>query len=184
MVADFTRPFTLPKRIAAVPHLGFFPGSTIGNFEPVEAQAFLRRARATLGEGSRMLLGADLVKDVAVLEAAYDDAAGVTAAFDLNLLHRLNREAGADFDVAAFRHRAIWNPVLERVEMHLVSQRDQLVQLAGREFRFAAGETIHTESSHKYRPERLAGLAAAAGWRVASRWTDPRALFSVWLLEA
>jgi len=184
VVADFTQPFTLPRRIGAAPRLGFFPGSTIGNFEPNEAMAFLRRARATLGQGSRMLLGADLVKDTAVLEAAYDDAAGVTAAFDLNLLHRLNREAGADFDVAAFRHRAIWNPGLERVEMHLVSQREQRVRLAGREFHFAAGETIHTESSHKYRPERLAALAATAGWRVVERWADPRALFSVWLLEA
>ncbi|MDB5373995.1 MAG: hypothetical protein JWP04_2637, partial [Belnapia sp.] len=164
------------------PRLGFFPGSTIGNFEPEGAVAFLRRARTTLGSGSRMLLGADLVKAPAVLEAAYDDAAGVTAAFDLNLLHRLNREAGADFDVAAFRHRAIWNTALERVEMHLVAQREQVARLAGRVIRFAAGETIHTESSHKYRPERLAELAAAAGWRVEQRWTDPRALFSVWLL--
>lgn len=183
VVADFTHPFALPKRLGTAPRLGFFPGSTIGNFEPEGAVAFLRRAHATLGAGSRMLLGADLVKGQAVLEAAYDDAAGVTAAFDLNLLHRLNREAGADFDVAAFRHRAIWNPVLERVEMHLVSGRAQVVRLAGRSIRFAAGETIHTESSHKYRPERLAELAAAAGWRVVQRWTDPQALFSVWLLD-
>jgi L-histidine N-alpha-methyltransferase len=182
VVADFTLPFSLPKRLGAAPRLGFFPGSTIGNFEPEGAVAFLRRARTTLGSGSRMLLGADLVKAPAVLEAAYDDAAGVTAAFDLNLLHRLNREAGADFDVAAFRHRAIWNTALERVEMHLVAQREQVARLAGRVIRFAAGETIHTESSHKYRPERLAELAAAAGWRVEQRWTDPRALFSVWLL--
>ncbi|MDN3566689.1 L-histidine N(alpha)-methyltransferase [Paeniroseomonas aquatica] len=183
VVADFTLPFALPKRLGTAPRLGFFPGSTIGNFEPEGAIAFLRRAHATLGAGSRMLLGADLVKGRAVLEAAYDDAAGVTAAFDLNLLHRLNREAGADFDVAAFRHRAIWNETLERVEMHLVAERAQVVRLAGRSIRFAAGESIHTESSHKYRPERLAELAAAAGWRVAQRWTDPQALFSVWLLE-
>ena len=183
VVADFTQPFALPKRIGAAPRLGFFPGSTIGNFEAAEATAFLRRAHATLGAGSRMLLGADLVKDPAVLEAAYDDAAGVTAAFNLNLLHRLNREAGADFDLAGFVHRAIWNPALERVEMHLVALRPQLVHLAGREIRFAEAETIHTESSHKYRPAGLEALAAAAGWRAAAMWTDPARLFSVWLLE-
>ncbi len=183
VVADFTLPFALPKGLGTAPRLGFFPGSTIGNFEPEEAAAFLRRARTTLGTGARLLLGADLVKDAAVLEAAYDDAAGVTAAFNLNLLHRLNREAGADFDIAAFRHRAVWNAAQERVEMHLVSQRAQRAHLAGREISFAAGETIHTESSHKYRPDRLRALAAAAGWREAAMWSDPRALFSVWLLE-
>lgn len=184
VVADFTLPFALPKGLGAAPRLGFFPGSTIGNFEPEEAVAFLRRARTTLGPGARLLLGADLVKAPAVLEAAYDDAAGVTAAFDLNLLRRLNREAEADFDLAGFRHRAVWNPGLERVEMHLVSLRAQRVRLAGREIGFAAGETIHTESSHKYRPDRLRALAAAAGWRDLAVWSDPRALFSVWLLEA
>lgn len=187
VVADFTLPFALPKGLGNAPRLGFFPGSTIGNFEPEEAVAFLRRARTTLaakGGGARLLLGADLVKDAAVLEAAYDDAAGVTAAFNLNLLHRLNREAGADFDLAGFRHRAVWNAALERVEMHLVSQRAQRVRLAGREIRFAAGETIHTESSHKYRPDRLRALAAAAGWQERAMWSDPQALFSVWLLEA
>ncbi|MDO9706977.1 L-histidine N(alpha)-methyltransferase [Paracraurococcus lichenis] len=183
VVADFTQPFALPRRLGTAPRLGFFPGSTIGNFEPAEATAFLRRARETLGAGSRMLLGADLVKDRAVLEAAYDDAAGVTAAFDLNLLRRLNREAGADFDLAGFRHRAVWNTERERVEMHLVSLRPQRVRLGGREFAFAEGETIHTESSHKYRPERFPALAAAAGWRAAAMWTDPARLFSVWLLE-
>ncbi|MBL6457886.1 L-histidine N(alpha)-methyltransferase [Belnapia sp. T6] len=184
VVADFTASFPLPARIGAAPRLGFFPGSTIGNFEPEGAVAFLRRARVTLGPGARMLLGADLVKSPAVLEAAYDDAAGVTAAFDLNLLHRLNREAGADFDPGAFRHRAVWNEELERIEMHLVSERAQVVHLAGRAIPFAAGETIHTESSHKYRPERLAELAGAAGWRVAQRWTDPDSLFGLWLLDA
>lgn len=185
VVADFTRPFDLAGRAeGSRTHLGFFPGSTIGNFEPEEAVSFLRRARTTLRAGARMLLGADLVKDRAVLEAAYDDAAGVTAAFNMNLLARLNREAGADFDLAAFRHRALWNPEAERVEMHLVSQRAQAVRLAGRSFRFAAGETIHSESSHKYRPERLRALAEAAGWRAAEMWTDPDRLFSTWMLEA
>lgn len=184
VVADFSMPFALPKGVGQAPRLGFFPGSTIGNFEPEEAVAFLRRARISLGRGARLLLGADLVKDRAVLEAAYDDAAGVTAAFDLNLLRRLNREAGADFDLSGFRHRAVWNAALERVEMHLVSLRAQSVRLGGREIRFAAGETIHTENSHKYRPERLAALARAGGWRAAAMWTDPARLFSVWLLEA
>ncbi len=184
VVADFTMPFALPKRLGAAPRLGFFPGSTIGNFEPEGAVAFLCRARMTLGAGARLLLGADLVKAPAVLEAAYDDAQGVTAAFDLNLLHRLNREAGADFDIGAFRHRAVWNAALERIEMHLVAERAQTVRLAGRTIRFAEGETIHTESSHKYRPERLANLAASAGWRISRHWTDAKGLFSVWLLDA
>lgn len=184
VVADFTLPFDLAGRAAgSTTHLGFFPGSTIGNFEPTEAVAFLRRARASLRPGSRMLLGADLVKDTAILEAAYDDAAGVTAAFDLNLLARLNREAGADFDLAAFRHEARWNTRLERMEMHLVARHAQSVLVAGHRFRFAAGESIHTESSHKYRPDRLRALAEAAGWRPVRMWTDPEQLFSVWLLE-
>ena len=185
VVADFTLPFELAGRAAgSATHLGFFPGSTIGNFEPQEAVAFLRRARASLRPGARMLLGADLVKDTAVLEAAYDDAAGVTAAFDLNLLVRLNREAGADFDLAAFRHEARWNPVLERIEMHLVARRAQSVGLGGRRIRFEAGESIHTESSHKYRPDRLRALAESAGWRPRRMWTDAGDLFSVWLLES
>ena len=184
VVADFTRAFGLPREVPSSRRLGFFPGSTIGNFEPTDAADLLRRFRAALGPGARLLLGADLVKDQAVLEAAYDDAAGVTAAFNLNLLRRLNREAGGDFDVSAFRHRALWNAEEERVEMHLVSARAQRARLAGREIRFQAGETIHTESSHKYRPERLEALANAAGWTPRAMWTDSGRLFSVWLLEA
>ena len=185
VVADFTLPFDLAGRAAgSTTHLGFFPGSTIGNFEPADAIAFLRRARSSLRPGARMLLGADLVKDVGVLRAAYDDAAGVTAAFNLNLLARLNREAGADFDLSAFRHEARWNVALERIEMHLVAQHAHSVVLAGHRFRFAAGESIHTESSHKYRPERLRDLAGQAGWRAGRMWTDPQQLFSVWLLES
>lgn len=185
IVADFTLPFDLAGRAAgSATHLGFFPGSTIGNFEPKEAAAFLRRARASLRPGAKMLLGADLVKDAAILEAAYDDGARVTAAFDLNLLSRLNREAGADFDPSAFRHEARWNAQLERIEMHLVARHSQSVLVAGRRFRFSAGESIHTESSHKYRPDRLRVLAESAGWRPGRMWTDPDQLFSVWLLES
>ena len=185
VVADFSQSFELAGRAeGSTTHLGFFPGSTIGNFEPEEAVTFLRRARVTLRPGARMLLGADLVKDVSVLKAAYDDAAGVTAAFNLNLLRRLNREAGADFDQRAFGHEARWNAQAERIEMHLVSHRAQSVRLAGRIFRFAAGESIHSESSHKYRPERLRRIAEAAGWQAAATWTDPDGLFSVWLLES
>lgn len=184
VAADFTQPFALPPRLPArAPHLGFFPGSTIGNFTPDAAVDFLRSARRVLGEGARLLIGADLVKDPAVLVAAYDDAAGVTARFNLNLLIRLNRECGADFDLAGFCHSARWNPRQERMEMHLVSQRDQVVSLAGLRFAFRAGETIHTENSHKYRPEAFAALAERAGWSAGRRWTDPAGLFSVWLLE-
>ena len=184
VAADFTRGFGLPAGVPADRRLGFFPGSTIGNFEPTDAAALLRRFRAALGPGARLLLGADLVKAPAVLEAAYDDAAGVTAAFNLNLLHRLNHELGADFDASGFRHRAVWNAEDERVEMHLEAARAQRVRLGGREIRFRAGETIHTENSHKYRPERLEALADAAGWGARAMWTDPGRLFSVWLLEA
>jgi L-histidine N-alpha-methyltransferase len=183
VVADFTRPFDLAGRAEGSNlHLGFFPGSTIGNFEPRDAVSFLRRARITLRPGARMLLGADMVKDVSILTAAYDDAAGVTAAFNLNLLARLNREAGTDFDLAGFRHCARWNAAAERIEMHIVSRRAQTVRLGQRLFRFAEGESIHTESSHKYRLEGLPRLAAAAGWRTLATWTDPQRLFCVCLL--
>jgi dimethylhistidine N-methyltransferase len=184
VVADFTTTFPLPAALPSGPRLGFFPGSTIGNFAPAEAVGFLRRARAVLGEGARLVLGADLVKSRAVLEAAYDDAAGVTTAFNLNLLRRLNREAAGGFDLSAFRHQALWNAAEERVEMHLVSRRAQKVTLAGKVLRFAEGESIHTENSHKYRPESLRALAEASGWQAARMWTDPARLFSVWLLEA
>ena len=185
VVADFTRPFDLAGRAEGSNlHLGFFPGFTIGNFEPRDAVSFLQRARITLRPGARMLLGADLVKDVSTLTAAYDDAAGVTAAFNLNLLARLNREAGTDFDLAGFHHSARWNAAAERIEMHIVSRRAQTVTLGQRQFRFAEGESIHTESSHKYRLEGLPRMAAAAGWRTLAVWTDEQHLFCVCLLGA
>jgi dimethylhistidine N-methyltransferase len=184
VVADFSRRFDLPGRGAGARWLGFFPGSTIGNFERAEAVQLLARFRATLGAGARLLLGADLVKDPAVLVAAYDDAAGVTAGFNLNLLARLNREAGGDVDVGAFRHEARWNAALDRMEMHLVARRATVLRLGGRAFRFAAGEGIHTENSHKYRPATLQAVAAEAGWRMRRVWTDPGQLFAVALLDA
>ncbi len=184
VVADFTAHFALPAALPVGPRLGFFPGSTIGNFTPTEAIGFLQRARGILGQGAGLLLGADLVKPTAILEAAYDDAAGVTAAFNLNLLARLNREAAGSFDLTGFRHEARWNPALERVEMHLVARRAQVAGLAGQVVQFAAGESIHTENSHKYRPEVLRELAAAGGWQAEEMWTDSRQLFSVWLLRA
>jgi dimethylhistidine N-methyltransferase len=181
VVADFARPYDLPG-LDGLPRLGFFPGSTIGNFAPDDATRFLRQQRLALGAESRLLLGADLVKAPAVLEAAYDDAQGVTAAFNLNLLRRLNEEAGADFDLTAFRHRAVWNAAAEKIEMHLVSRRAQVVTLGGRPIRFAAEESIHTEDSHKYRPDGLRAMAAESGWRVTALWTDPAGLFAVLLL--
>jgi L-histidine Nalpha-methyltransferase len=183
VAADFTRPIRLPEIANGGRRLGFFPGSTIGNFEPAEAEGFLRRLRALLGGGARMVLGVDLKKDEGVLNAAYDDAAGVTAAFNLNLLHRINREAGGDFEPDGFAHRAFYNREKGRVEMHLVSRRDQLVTIAGTPIGFAADETIHTESSYKYALDEFAGLAGRAGWRALRQWTDAHQLFSVWFLE-
>lgn len=184
VAADFTKPFDLPRPFPAdAPKLGFFPGSTIGNFAPDAAAGFLTLVRRTLGSGARLLIGADLVKDPAVLLAAYDDEAGVTARFNRNLLARLNRECGADFDLSAFQHRALWNAAEARVEMHLVSLRAQTATIAGQPIRFAAGETIHTENSHKYRPESFTALCARGGWQAERHWTDAGHLFSVWLLR-
>jgi len=183
VVADFLHPLILPEATLP-PRIGFFPGSTIGNLDPDAARGFLRAARGALGGGARFLLGVDLRKSPAVLVPAYDDAAGVTAAFNRNVLVRLNREAGADFEPAAFDHRAVWNAAEGRIEMHLVSRREQVVHLAGRLIRFAAGESIHTENSYKYTPQGVRLLAAAAGWRHRRLWTDPEGLFSLHLLSA
>jgi dimethylhistidine N-methyltransferase len=179
VAADFTRPFVLPKAVARMPRVGFFPGSTIGNFEPHEAAAFLRHASAMLGAGSRLIIGVDLVKEAQLLNAAYDDAAGVTARFNLNLLARINRELGADFDLARFGHRAFYNAPRHRVEMHLASYAHQRVRIAGRVIELLPGETIHTESSYKYTLASFAALARAAGWAPRAAWTDSRNMFSV-----
>ena len=184
LAADFLAPFSLPAGLGERPRLGFFPGSTIGNLDPVAARRFLAAARITLGSGARFLVGTDLRKDPALLLAAYDDAAGVTAAFNLNMLVRLNREAAAGFETAAFDHEARWNDLESRIEMHLVSRREQTVPVAGRSIRFRRGETIHTENSYKYTLDALAGMAGEAGWRRLQLWTDPARLFSIQLLEA
>jgi L-histidine N-alpha-methyltransferase len=183
VIADFTRDFPLPA-IPAARRVVYFPGSTLGNFEPHEADALLRRAARLVGPGGGMLLGVDLRKDVAVLEAAYNDRLGVTAAFNLNVLARINRELNGNFDLSAFHHRAFYNRDRSRIEMHLVSLDDQVVQVGGRAFRFRRGETIHTENSHKYDPEMLAARAAKCGLRVAEWWTDELQYFAVAYLTA
>jgi len=182
--ADFTRPLRLPAGILAAPKLGFFPGSTIGNFVARSAVDLLRAMKETLGDGSRLLIGMDRIKDVDLLVRAYDDAAGVTAAFNLNLLHRINAELDGDIPVEAFRHRAIWNDAMSRIEMHLEAVRDLAFTVAGATFAFKAGETIHTENSHKYghRDSRL--MLRAAGWGVIREWTDDDQWFSIILAEA
>jgi dimethylhistidine N-methyltransferase len=183
--ADFTSAFELPSpEVAAARNVVYFPGSTIGNFEPDDALDLLANMRRLAADNGALLVGVDLRKEVAVMEAAYNDAAGVTAEFNLNVLARLNRDLKADFDLSAFRHRAIWNDEESRIEMHLVSSRDQEAHIAGETFHFAEGEYIHTESSYKYTPERFAALAARAGFRVKRIWTDDRRWFSVQYLES
>jgi L-histidine N-alpha-methyltransferase len=182
IVADFMRPVSLPPLDG--PRLGFFPGSTIGNLDPAAAIGFLTRARDVLGSGAWLLLGADLRKDPAILLPAYNDAAGVTAAFNLNLLQRLNREADATFNLAAFRHEAIWNDALSRIEMHLISEADQTVSVSGHRIEFRRGETIHTENSYKHPPARLIELARSGGWTLQQRWSDQADWFGVFLFHA
>ena len=177
--ADFTQPFVLPAAVASRARTGFFPGSTIGNFEPHEACAFLRHAGRTLGGGAGLIIGVDLVKEASILHAAYNDAAGVTAKFNLNLLARINRELDGDFDLASFSHKAFYNSVRQRIEMHLVSKQRQKVKVAGRVIEFRAGETIHTENSYKYTLETFGALARGSGWTPMSVWTDAGGNFSI-----
>jgi len=182
--ADFMRRIALPEAVAKLAKLGFFPGSTIGNLVARTAVDLLRAMKETLGEGSRLVIGMDRIKPVETLIAAYDDNAGVTAAFNLNLLHRINAELDGDIPVDAFRHRAVWNDEMSRIEMHLEAVREVAFSVAGRRFRFARGATIHTENSHKYghRDSRL--MLRAAGWGVVKEWTDEKQWFSVILAEA
>jgi len=183
VAADFTRSLALPVIGDGERRVGFFPGSTIGNLEPGDAIAFLRQA-AFLLRGGGMLIGVDLVKDPGVLHAAYNDAAGVTEAFNKNVLERANRELGAGFDTDAFAHYAFYDPAKRRVEMHLVSRARQSVSVLGRRFEFEEGESIHTENSHKYTPGDFAGLAEAAGFAPQRVWIDGERLFSLHWLAA
>jgi L-histidine N-alpha-methyltransferase len=181
--ADYTRPLHLPAAPWGMRRIAFFPGSTIGNFHPAEAAAFLSRLRRTIGPTGALILGVDRRKDARTLDAAYDDAKGVTAAFNLNLLRRLNRELDAEFDLDAFRHRAFFNGKASRIEMHLESVRDQIVRVADHHLWFTKGETIWTESSYKYSEDGFATLVGAAGFRLVRRWTDAREWFWIAFLE-
>ena len=182
--ADFARPFELPESIADLTKLGFFPGSTIGNFVPRSATDLLRSFRDLLGIGSQLLIGMDRVKPIQRLIAAYDDAEGVTAEFNLNLLERINRELDGTVPIDAFRHEARWNDILSRIEMHLVATRDVTFDVAGRSFSFAKGATIHTENSHKYGQRGARVLLLAGGWTPIAEWTDPAGDFAIVLAEA
>ena len=184
VVADFARPFELPDSFAALPKLGFFPGSTIGNFVPRTATDLLRSFRDLLGVGSQLLIGMDKVKPVERLIAAYDDPTGITAAFNLNLLERINRELDGDIPLDAFRHEARWNDILSRIEMHLVAARDVTFTISGRSFSFTKGSSIHTENSHKYGQRGARVLLLAGGWTPLAEWTDPAGDFAVILAEA
>jgi dimethylhistidine N-methyltransferase len=177
--ADYSRPFALPLTDEDQPRAAFFPGSSVGNFEPAEAAAFLRRVSTILGPGGHLLIGVDLRKSEDILHPAYNDAAGVTAAFNLNLLSRINRELAGNFDPAAFHHSAFFNPHDSRIEMHLVSNAPQEVQVAGEAFRFSEGESIHTECSYKYGIEDFHALARRAGFEPIHVWMDDDRLFSV-----
>jgi dimethylhistidine N-methyltransferase len=183
LCADFTQDFPLPN-VAAARRVVYFPGSTIGNFDPTKADELLRRMARLVGRGGGLLLGVDLQKDPRVIEAAYNDRRGVTAAFNRNLLVRINRELAADFDLHAFRHRAFYNGARSRIEMHLVSQSDQQVRIGDAEIRFRKGETIHTENSYKYNLAELNRRAARRGLRTDNVWTDERNYFAVLYLTA
>ena len=186
LVMDYTNGFALDPAAPGERRLLLYIGSSIGNFEPRESAHLLHKLRAQLQSGDSLLLGVDLVKDESVLLHAYDDAAGVTAAFNKNLLVRLNRELSADFDPAAFVHRAVWNPVHSRMEMHLESRAAQRVRIGalGWKVEFDAGETIHTENSYKFQPGQAEEMLKEAGFVPAATWTDPRGWFAVCLGQA
>ncbi|HEX6376768.1 MAG TPA: L-histidine N(alpha)-methyltransferase [Allosphingosinicella sp.] len=182
--ADFTRPIELPAALASSPRLGFFPGSTIGNLIPATGTDLLRAMRRTLGTGAWLFIGFDRVKDPGELLRAYDDAAGVTAEFNLNLLARINRELDGDIPLESFRHRTVWNEKLSRIEMHLETTRDVAFEVGGARFAMAAGETIHTENSHKYGERDARLLLLAGGWTPVEEWTDEKARFALVLARA
>lgn len=182
--ADFMKPVTLPREVGTVPKLGFFPGSTIGNMVARTAVDLLRSMRQTLGEGSMLLIGMDLIKDPAVLIAAYDDAQGVTAEFNLNLARRINRELGGTIPVDKLRHLARWNDTYARIEMHLEALEDIAFEVSGRRFNMEQGETIHTENSHKFDRRSQYTLLLAGGWTPQERWLDSEGRFSLLLANA
>jgi dimethylhistidine N-methyltransferase len=182
--ADFMRRVELPGEVEGLPKLGFFPGSTIGNMVARTATDLLRSMRETLGVGAQLLIGMDLVKDADVLIAAYNDAAGVTARFNRNLLTRINRELDGDIPADLFNHEARWNDTYARIEMHLVAQADVSFTVSGRSFSLRAGESIHTENSHKFTRRTANMLLAAGGWEPRARWTDSETRFSLLLAEA
>jgi dimethylhistidine N-methyltransferase len=184
IVGDFSRFVALPAGITRRQKTGFFPGSTIGNFEPIEAVRLLAHFRAVLSPGGRLIVGVDLKKDAQTLVRAYDDAAGTTAAFNLNLLARINRDLGASFDLDGFKHKAIYNTGKGRIGMHLESTGDREVRIRGRRFTFRAGETIHTENAYKYSIESFQNIARSADWQPRRVWTDKDSLFSVHELTA
>ncbi|MDN7934516.1 L-histidine N(alpha)-methyltransferase [Burkholderia metallica] len=184
VAGDFTRDMVLPGMHANDSLIGFFPGSTIGKFEPNEAIAFLCTAKKLLGNRAKLIVGVDMVKDTPTLLSAYNDAQGVTARFNLNLLTRINRELGGNFEPGAFAHSAIWNDDLNRIEMHLVSQAHQTIRVWSHDIGFRAGERIHTENSHKYTPNSFESLAISAGWEVTRSWVSAAPRFGVFLLGA
>jgi dimethylhistidine N-methyltransferase len=182
VTADFVEPFALPAEARSRLRVGFFPGSTIGNFEPFQACAFLRHIAGVLGAGATLIVGVDLVKDPETLFKAYNDSQGITARFNRNVLVRMNRELGANFDPCAFEHHAFYNRELSRIEMHLASRKRQKVRVAGRTIELRAGETIHTENSYKYTIDTFAALAQGAGWSSRAVFTDPQQYFSIHVL--
>jgi L-histidine Nalpha-methyltransferase len=183
LIADFTTTRTLPPEARRKQRLGFFSGSTIGNLTHDEARAFLKNAARLLGPGSTFLLGVDLKKPVSILLPAYDDAKGITAGFNLNLLARINRELDGTFKLSRFAHEALYNEAAGRIEIYIRSLAEQIVRIRGRAFAFAEGERIHTENSHKYTVEEFQALAGGAGWQPVKAWTDDADLFSLHLLR-
>ena len=180
LVADFTKPFELPRSSRKPSHSAvFFPGSTIGNFLPGDASKMMKSIAAILGINGGMLIGIDLQKDVAMIEAAYNDAQGITAQFNLNVLHRVNRELNGNFNVDQFQHKAVYNPEMGRVEIYVVSQCEQVVSIADHSFEFSAGEEVFTEYSHKYTIDGFVDLASEAGFSLHKHWTDKQQLFAV-----
>lgn len=184
LCADYTAPFELPPPVATMPRLAFFPGSSIGNFDPAAADDFLASIARTVGEGGRLVVGVDAKKDAGVLARAYNDSAGVTARFNRNLLRHVNNVAGANFDPQAFNHRAIYNEAAGRIEMYLDANREQLVRINGEEVAIAQGEPLHTENSYKYAPEEFIAKVERAGFECEQLWQDSRRYFMVLLLRA